>query len=465
MVCPLPQSVVFKPFENMSNNFLNAAGAACIALAASGRAANPFITSIYTADPSAHVWSDGRLYVYPSRDMDPPRGCDLMDRYHVFSTADMVNWRDEGEILRADRVPWGRKEGGFMWAPDCAFRDGTYYFYFPHPSGTRWNDTWKIGVATSAKPASDFEVVGYIEGLGGFAMIDPAVFTDTDGQAYIYFGGGGRCKGAKLKANMIELDGPLQDMTGLVDFHEATRVFKRNNLYYLTYSDNHAGANRLRHATSAQPLGPWTHRGIYLDPTGCDTSHGSVVEYKGQWYAFYHNQSLSGRGNLRSICVDKLNFSEDGTMQMVVQTKTGVPSAGPAPRPNPKLARYSISEATAGDGASIGNDGAAAGGQCSQNLHLAGSYIQFNKIDGGKEGGQATIGIHYASAENARLRLNVNHQDYSFVNLPATGGWSNFNGYSALTVPLNPGQVNAIQLVGGAGGVNIDFVEVSPLSY
>src|ERR1700676_3376068 len=86
-----------------------------------GHAANPFITSIYTADPSAHVWSDGRLYVYPSRDMDPARGCDLMDRYHVFSTDDMVTWRDEGEILRASQVPWGRPQGGFMWAPDCAF--------------------------------------------------------------------------------------------------------------------------------------------------------------------------------------------------------------------------------------------------------------------------------------------------------------------------------------------------------
>src|SRR6267142_2501964 len=73
--------------------------------------ANPFITSIYTADPSAHVWAEGRLYVYPSRDIDPPRGCDLMDQYHVFSTDDMVNWRDEGEILRANQVSWGRPEG------------------------------------------------------------------------------------------------------------------------------------------------------------------------------------------------------------------------------------------------------------------------------------------------------------------------------------------------------------------
>src|ERR1700754_4143907 len=100
------------------------------------RAQNPIIRNIYTADPSAHVWSDGRLYVYPSHDIAPPQGCDLMDKYHVFSTDDMINWTDHGEILGAADVDWGRAEGGFMWAPDCAYKNGTYYFYFPHPTGS-----------------------------------------------------------------------------------------------------------------------------------------------------------------------------------------------------------------------------------------------------------------------------------------------------------------------------------------
>ncbi len=321
--------------------------------------ANPFITSIYTADPSAHVWADGRLYVYPSRDMDPARGCDLMDHYHVFSTDDMVNWRDEGEILNASQVAWGRPEGGFMWAPDCACKDGIYYFYFPHPSGTRWNDTWKIGVATSTKPASDFKPGGYIEGLGGFGMIDPCVFIDTDGQAYIYVGGGGHCQVAKLKSNMIELDGKVQDMNGLVDFHEATWVFKRKDTYYLTYADNNRDVNRLQYAISSSPLGPWTSKGVYLEPTGCDTSHGSVVEYKGQWYAFYHNKALSGQGNLRSICVDKMFFNDDGTIQTVIQTKAGVPALHPAPAPNPDLKKYRAAIASSSDGATLAEEAAA----------------------------------------------------------------------------------------------------------
>jgi hypothetical protein len=426
-------------------------------------AANPFITSIYTADPSAHVWADGRLYVYPSRDMDPPRGCDLMDCYHVFSTDDMVNWRDEGEILRASEVPWGRKEGGFMWAPDCAFKGGTYYYYFPHPSGTQWNDTWKIGVATSKKPASDFKAQGYIEGLGGFAMIDPAVFVDDDGQAYIYFGGGGHCAGAKLKSNMTEVDGGVQPMTGLADFHEATWVFKRKGIYYLTYADNHPKFNRLQYAIGSSPLGPWTSKGVYLEPTGCDTSHGSVVEYKGQWYAFYHNQSLSGQGNLRSICVDKLFFNDDGTIKTVIQTKVGVPAVGPAPAPNPGTEKYAAANASVSGGATLANDDAADGGKCVQNLHLAGASLQFNDVNGGADGGRATINIHYAAGENAKLRLTVNDADYSFVNTRATGAWNDYTGQSQLTVPLKPGKANVIRLTGGNGGVNVDYITVSPL--
>lgn len=291
---------------------------------------NPFIKNMYTADPSAHVWGDGRLYVYPSRDIAPPRGADLMDQYHVFSTDNMVDWVDHGEILRASQVPWGRPEGGFMWAPDCAYKNGTYYLYFPHPSGTEWNTTWKIGIATSSQPASGFAVHGYIEGLQ--SHIDPCVFIDDDGQAYFYYGGGGTCLGGKLKANMIELDGAMQPMQGVVDFHEASWVHKRNGVYYLSYADNNDDGvkhNRMRYATSNSPLGPWTYRGIYIDPTDSYTNHGSIVEYKGQWYAFYHNSALSGNDWLRSICVDKLFYNADGTIQKVIQTKGhGTPYGG-----------------------------------------------------------------------------------------------------------------------------------------
>ncbi len=292
---------------------------------------NPIIRHMYTADPSARVWKDGRLYIYASHDIAPPKGCDLMDQYHVFSTNDMKKWTDHGEILRASDVSWGRKDGGFMWAPDCVYKNGTYYFYFPHPSGDEWNKTWKIGVATSKSPAKDFKVQGYIPNID--PLIDPHVFIDDDGQAYFYQGGGGVCKAGKLKDNMMEIDGELSVMQGLEDFHEASWVHKKNGVYYLSYSDNHdnnnkdgvKGDNRMRYATSKSPLGPWKYQGIYMDPTDSYTNHGSIVEYKGQWYAFYHTSELSqsnGEFNdwLRSVCVDKLYYNADGTIKKVIPT-------------------------------------------------------------------------------------------------------------------------------------------------
>jgi hypothetical protein len=428
-------------------------------------AQNPFITSIYTADPSAHVWADGRLYVYPSHDMDPAKGCDLMDRYHVYSTDDMVSWRDEGEIFNAGQVAWGRKEGGFMWAPDCAYKDGTYYYYFPHPSDTKWNNTWKIGVATSKQPASNFKQAGYIEGLGGDAMIDPSVFVDTDGKAYFYYGGGRMCRGGKLRDNMIELDGAMQDMKGLEDFHEATWVFKRNGIYYLTYADNNPIENQLRYATSSNPLGPWIYRGVYLGTTGCDTNHGSVVEYKGKWYAFYHNKSLSntGKGNLRSICVDLLNFNEDGTIQMVKQTKSGPPAVGTKVFSEKKIHKYEAENATRGGNATIADNTSASGGRYVTNMNADGSYIQFSNIKGKRKGGRTTINIYHSGTSYSRIKLVVNDVDYSYLNALSTGDAANFKGHTSFTVHLNAGKNNTIKLVGGNGNINIDYITVSPI--
>ncbi|MBI9060692.1 MAG: family 43 glycosylhydrolase [Marinilabiliaceae bacterium] len=288
---------------------------------------NPIVTHMYTADPSARIMPDGRIYVYASTDLWPGERCDKMDQYHVFSTGDLKTWTDHGQILCSDDVEWGREEGGFMWAPDCIYKDGTYYFYFPHPSGSGddWGQTWKMGVATSKHPDKGFEVQGYIPGTA--PLIDPHVFIDDDGQAYFYIGGaqpGHPCHGGKLKENMMEIDGKMKQMEGLDHFHEAPWVFKRNGIYYMIYPDHHREGgvfgNRMHYAVSDHPLGPWNHKGVILDPTGIETSHASVVEFNGQWYLFYHNGALSGKQWLRSICFDKLYFEENGDIKKVQQT-------------------------------------------------------------------------------------------------------------------------------------------------
>ena len=311
---------------------------------------------LYTADPSARVWNiDGEdvLYVYPSHDMEPPRGCDMMDNYHVFSTKDMGNWTDHGVIFGAADVPWGKEilnagqKGTFMWAPDCVYRYGKYYYYFPHPYGKApangWGN-WRVGLAISDYPDKDFVIQDTtILGLrgGDNDLIDPCVFIDVIGEdttAYFYYGGGqaAECWGGVLNDDMKSINGEMQKFNGdngVKFFHEGAWVFKRINdyndtIYYLTYPGNNEslpnyvdGQDQLLYATSNRPLGPWTFKGSYLSPTGCNTSHGSVVEFKGQWYAFYHNSFLSGGdGRLRSICVDKLYFEPNGDIRPVIQT-------------------------------------------------------------------------------------------------------------------------------------------------
>lgn len=286
---------------------------------AQNRRSNPIVSHMFTADPSAHVWDDGRLYVYPSTDNAPTKGYKTMDGYHVFSTDDMITWKDHGEILHSSQVEWGRKEGGFMWAPDCAYKNGIYYYYFPHPSGTNFKKTWKIGVATSTKPASDFKVQGYIEGLE--SLIDPCVFIDNDGQAYLYHGGPNIAHAYKLKENMTEIDGERHIITGLDGFREGLFIFKRNNLYYAIYPDDFPKYNKMRYAISNNPFGPFECKGVFLGSTDVITMHGSAVEYKNQWYVFYHNGSLSGGiAPNRSICFEPIYFNEDGTIDMVTQT-------------------------------------------------------------------------------------------------------------------------------------------------
>jgi arabinoxylan arabinofuranohydrolase len=435
---------------------------------------NPFIRNIYTADPSTHMWSDGRLYVYPSHDIDPPQGCDLMDKYHVFSTDDMVHWTDHGEILKAADVSWGRSEGGFMWAPDCAYKNGMYYLYFPHPtgSGDQWDSTWKIGVATSTEPAANFQVQGYIEGLK--SMIDPCVYVDDDGQAYLYYGGGGKCEGGKLKGNMIEVDGTMKSMEGLQDFHEGTWVHKYNGKYYLSYADNYGpGGNQLRYAVSNNPLGPWTSKGVYVKSTGSPTNHGSIIEYKGQSYAFYHNSVLSGNPWLRSICVDSLFYNGDGTIQMIEQTREhGIPfseqaSVIPGTIEAEDYDRggqgkaYSDSEAVNNGNAYRDDEGVDVEMNSPGNYNIGwtngGEWLEYTVNV--TETSFYTIKTVAASPNNktsVRFKLDGNDITGSVI-IPNSGGWQTYKTTLTTQVSLDAG-IHILQLFEETGGFNLDKI-------
>jgi hypothetical protein len=286
---------------------------------------NPIVWNMFTADPSAHVFN-GKMYVYPSHDLNNAQGFNMRD-YHVFSSTDMLTWNDHGVALDVEQVPWAKE---YMWAPDCVYKNGTYYFYFPAKST---NGEFKIGVATSTSPTGPFKAEP--EPIKGSFSVDPAVFIDTDGKAYMYFGGagmGGQTTPwvAKLDNTMKQFDGEPQRIAGADYWFEACWMSKIGNTYYLSYStgSNHPEyreRSAIAYATADNPMGPFKYRGVVNGYVSGWTNHQSMVEYKGQWYFFYHNADLSG-GNTtqRSICADYLHINDDGTLSKVVQTKQGV---------------------------------------------------------------------------------------------------------------------------------------------
>jgi len=312
----------------------------CLA-ASAAQAQNPIIRDQFTADPTARVFNN-KVYLYPSHDILPPTGqrqdwfC--MEDYHVFSSENLTDWTDHGVIVTQNKVPWVRPDSYSMWAPDCVERNGKYYFYFP--SAPKDGRGFGVGVAIADRPEGPF--VCEPEPIKGINGIDPCVLQASDGNAYIFWGAG-RC--AKLKPNMKELadDTPKEkvkwgdrefEMMGVNCLKglpsrqaEGPFAFEANGWYYLTYPYVREKTEVLAYAMSKNPMGPYEYKGLIMSeqPNGCWTNHHSIVNYKGQWYLFYHHNYFSPRDDKRrSACIEKLYFNADGTIQEVKQTMRGV---------------------------------------------------------------------------------------------------------------------------------------------
>ena len=304
-------------------------------------AQNPIIRDQFTADPTARVFN-GKVYLYPSHDIVPPAGqrqdwfC--MEDYHVFSSENLTDWTDHGVIVTQNKVPWVRPDSYSMWAPDCIERNGKYYFYFP--SAPMDGRGFGIGVAIADSPEGPF--ICQPEPIKGVNGIDPCVLQASDGNAYLFWGAG-RC--AKLKDNMIEIadDTPTEkvkwgdrefEMRGvncLKDLPnrqaEGPFAFEYNGNYYLTYPYVRENTEVLGYGMSKNPMGPYEYKGLIMPEheNGCWTNHHSIVNYKGQWYLFYHQNAFSPRDDKRrSVQIDKLYFNPDGTIQEVKKTMRGV---------------------------------------------------------------------------------------------------------------------------------------------
>jgi hypothetical protein len=313
----------------------------------------PLVKHIYTADPSAHVF-DGKIFIYPSHDVDAGVPFDdlgghfAMEDYHVLSMDGMdSNVTDHGIALHVKDVPWADKQ---MWAPDATYRNGKYYFYFP---AKKSDGFFQIGVAIGDSPEGPFNPEpGPIKNS---YSIDPAVFQDDDDKYYMYFGGiwGGQLQlyrnndydpenkeplpdekslgpmVALMTEDMKQFDGPVQEISILDDrglpilagdhrrrFFEASWMHKYNGKYYFSYStgDEHL----ICYATGVSPYGPFIYQGVILTPVVGWTTHHSICFFKGKWYLFYHDSSLSkGVTHLRSVKMTELFHDESGKIRII----------------------------------------------------------------------------------------------------------------------------------------------------
>ena len=346
-------------------------------------AVNPIVQDVYTADPAPMVCSDGRVYVYTSHDEDETiNGFFTMNDWKCYSTTDMVNWTDHGTVLSYHEFEWAKENSS--WAGQVVERDGKFYYYVP--INAKSNGQTSIGVAVSDSPTGPFE-----DPLGKPLIgpapnyIDPTVWIDDDGQAYLYWGNPD-LKCVVLNDDMISYDtsygdngiitwemetNDYKELSSMTDadkyissgeyandvsdalkdmqaqfgvgtrtdknkvrrptmYEEGPWFYKRGEHYYMIYAANGI-PERIDYSMSDSPLGPWEYKGMIMDDnvagkgTGSFTNHPGVIDYKGHSYLFYHTGKLpDGGGYHRSVAVEEIYYNEDGTIEPVDFTDEGV---------------------------------------------------------------------------------------------------------------------------------------------
>jgi len=291
---------------------------------------NPIIRHKFTADPAAMVYN-GQVYLYTGHDVAPKgRASYVMHDWLCFSSPDMVNWTEHSNPLDVKAFAWASDDA---WAGQVIERNGKFYWYVAISHGTIHGKS--IGVAVSDSPTGPFK-----DARGSAIItndmttdtkiswddIDPTVFIDDDGQAYLCWGNT-FCYYAKLKPNMIDLDGPIIKIDGLPHYTEAPWLHKHNGWYYLSYA--YEFPEKTAYAMSKSINGPWVYKGIINELAGnSNTNHHAIIDFKGKTYFIYHNGALAADAGSfhRSVCIDYLYYNPDGTIKRVVMTSEGVPA-------------------------------------------------------------------------------------------------------------------------------------------
>jgi beta-xylosidase len=288
---------------------------------------NPIITYKYTADPAALVYNN-KVYLYTGHDEAvPPKEGYEMNEWLCFSSADLIHWTEHAVPLQVKDFSWAKADA---WASQVIERNKKFYWYVAVEHSSIPGKA--IGVAIADNPAGPFK------DARGSALItndmtkatnimwddiDPTVFIDDNKQAFLFWGNR-KCYYAKLKENMIELDGDIKTIN-LPDYTEAPWIHKHNGWYYLSYA--YQFPEKTAYAISKSIEGPWEFKGILNELAGnCNTNHQAIIDFKGKSYFIYHNGGIQTNGGSfrRSVCIDYLYYNSDGTIKRVVMTSEGV---------------------------------------------------------------------------------------------------------------------------------------------
>ena len=393
-----------------------------------GVAQNPIVQTNYTADPAPMVYN-GKVYLYTSHDEDDSTWFTMND-WRLYTTEDMVNWTDHGAVLSYKEFAWAKMNA---WAPQCIERKGKFYMYVPITDRQGKNG---IGIAVADSPYGPFiDPLGKPLVSNSNADIDPTVFIDDDGQAYLVWGNP-LCYYVKLNEDMISYDGEIQQFPNTIEafgkregkvneqrpttYEEGPWLYKRNSLYYLLFA---AGpiSEHIGYSTSKSPLGPWKYQGVVM-PTqgGSFTNHPGIIDFKGKSYFFYHNGALPGGGGFtRSVSVEEAKFNKDGSIVQMNMTEGIKKSLAPL---NPYVKTEAETIAWSEGVKSMKNN--VVGNFITAKYNNA--YTKVKEVDFRQEGASkftARIGTTHNGNVTMEVRLDSKEGELiGTVNVPMTGG-------------------------------------------
>jgi arabinoxylan arabinofuranohydrolase len=422
------------------------------ALPGSARADNPIVQTIHTADPAPLV-HNGRVYLYTGHDEDNSTWF-TMKEWRVYSSADMVNWTDHGSPMNVATFSWASADA---WAGQVIERNGKFYWYVPVTS--RATGRMAIGVGVSTSPTGPFtDAIG--RPLVENGEIDPTVFIDGDGQAYLYWGNPNLWY-LRLNTDMISYSGgatriPLTtagfgtrtgDAARPTLYEEGPWVYKRNGLYYNVFAAK-CCSEFIAYSTAPSPTGPWTYRGTIMPTQGSSfTNHAGIIDFNGASYFFYHNGALPGGGGFtRSVAVERFTYNADGTIPTITMTTAGAPQNG-------TLNPYVRQEAeTIAWSSGVETEPASEGGM-NVGFIENGDYIKVKGVAFGSGASSFTTRVASATA-GGRVELRLGSPTGTLAGtctVPGTGGWQSWSTVSCPVSGLTGTQDLYLRFTGGSG--------------